>query len=542
MRANEGTSELDLRHYFRVLRSRKWIVLLTVGALLGLALVSSILQTPVYKATAQLLITPKTATTSVFNSPSGAPADPTRAIQTQIQIITSRAVRDLVKKQLGKAPPVSAAPVGQTDVVAVAASSTSPTEAATLANAYANSYVTFERTQAVDSLLAAGDQIQGKVKDLQKQIDTLDAQIAAVAPKDRATAAAEFSSQRDSLVTQQAQFKQRLDQLQVDASLTTGQAQLVTPATTPTAPSSPRPARSAALALVVGLILGVGLAFLVDYLDDSVRSREDVDRATHGLPNLGLIPRVAGWKNSKQPQVVSMDEPMSPAAEAYRTLRTSIQFVGLDHAARIIQVTSPNAEEGKSTTLANLGVALAGSGESVCLCCCDLRRPRIHDFFGLDNRIGFTSVILGQTSIDDALQEVPGAPGMWLLASGPLPSNPSELLASSRAAEVIALLTAKFDVVLLDCSPVLPVTDAAVIAAHAEATVLVVGMGDSTRREISRAIEILEQVDAPLIGAVLNGISADGSEGYYRHYRQTAPSAYARSGDLIGLGPGGRNL
>jgi capsular exopolysaccharide synthesis family protein len=520
MPATEGSSDLDLRHYLRVLRRRKWVVLLTVGAVLILAMTLSLLQTPVYKATADLLITPSTIdTSSLFNSPSAVPADPTRNIQTQIQIIASRPVQDLVKKQLGKAPPVSASPVGQTDVVAVVGTSTSAIEAADLANAYANAYIDFNRKQIVNSLLSAGDQIQGKINDLQKQIDSLDAQLAAADPKDKPTVEANLSPQRDSLVTQQAQFKQRLDQLQVDASLTTGQARVVTPATRPSSPASPRPARTAALAIAVGLIVGLGVAFLVDYLDDSVRTREDVDRATHGLPDLGLIPRIVTWKDAERPQVVSLDQPMSPAAEAYRTLRTSIQFVGLDHSARIIQVTSANAEEGKSTTLANLAVALASAGERVCMCCCDLRRPRIHEFFGLDNKLGFTSVILGQASLQAAVQTVPGVDRLSLLASGPIPPNPSELLSSNRTAEVVALLAASYDVILLDCSPVLPVTDAAVIAGLAEATVLVVNIGESTRREIGRMIEILQQVDAPIIGTVLNGVSADGSDGYYRHTR-----------------------
>ncbi len=209
--------------------------------------------------------------------------------------------------------------------------------------------------------------------------------------------------------------------------------------------------------------------------------------------------------------------PKSAAAEAYRTLRTSIQFVALDRPLRIIHVTSAGAGEGKTTTLANLGIAMASAGDRVCMCCCDLRRPRIHEFFGLDNTVGFTSVILGQESATGAIQRVPNVPYLSLLASGPLPPNPSELLASERAAEVIRSLAAMYDIVLLDSPPVLPVTDAAIISAVADATIIVIAMGESTRREISRTVEILDQVHATLVGTVLNAISEDTADGYYRY-------------------------
>src|SRR5439155_23031319 len=132
------------------------------------------------------------------------------------------------------------------------------------------------------------------------------------------------------------------------------------------------------------------------------------------------------------PQAVTLTEPSSSAAEAYRTLRTSIQFMGLDRPLRTLQVTSPSASEGKTTTLANLAVALARAGQRVVMVDCDLRRPRIHDFFGVSNEVGFTSVLLGEVPLSEAVQEVPGERLMMLLASGMLPPNPSELIASER--------------------------------------------------------------------------------------------------------------
>jgi polysaccharide biosynthesis transport protein len=514
MTTEDGSSDPDLRHYLRVIRRRKGVVVLATAVVVLTALGVSFAQTPVYQATAQLLITPTASTSSVLNQ-SGFAQDPTATdIQTQMQIITSAPVKEIVRSQLGAAPKVSVSEVGQTTVVDVRAASTIASQAAEVANAYANAYLDSQRAQAINNLQAAGTQVQDKIDALGTEIDTLDAQIAGA--KDPAVAT-NLSPQRDELVSQQGLFKQQLAQLQLNASVATSGGQIVTPATTPTSPSSPRPTRSAILALAVGLLFGVGVCFLLDYLDDSVRSREDADRAARGLPDLGLIPRISGWKNVDHARVVSVEEPKSAASEAYRTLRTSIQFVALDRPLRIIHVTSAGAGEGKTTTLANLGVAMANAGDRVCMCCCDLRRPRIHEFFGLDNAVGFTSVILGQESTSAAIQEVPNVRRLSLLASGPLPPNPSELLASERAVEVIRSLAAMYDVVLLDSPPVLPVTDAAIISAVADATIIVINMGESTRREISRTVEILDQVHASLVGTVLNAISEDTADGYYRY-------------------------
>lgn len=513
MNPEDRSYDPDLGRYLQVIVRRKWVVVLAIAIVLATAVVDSFAQTSVYQATALLLITPTVNASSVLNQSGAAGAPTVQDVQTQIEIITSGPVKDEVKSEFGVAPPVSVSEVGQTTVVQVRSSSTIARQAAEVANAYANDYVTSQRTQAINNLQTAGAQVQSRIDALQTQIETVDGEVATAPAKDQAN----LSTQLQNLLAQQGVFKQQLAQLQLNASVATGGGQVVTAAVTPTTPSSPRPDRTAVIALLVGLLYGIVLCFALDYLDDSVRSREDADRAAQGVPSLGFIPRIAGWKPTDRPRIVSLDEPKSPAAEAYRSIRTSIQFVGIDHPLQIIQVTSASAEEGKTTTLANLAVALASSGDRVCMCCCDLRRPRIHEFFGLDNAIGLTSVILGLASSSEAVTRVPGVERLWLLPSGPLPPNPSELLASERAAEVIRSLATLFDVVLLDSPPVLPVTDSAIVSAVADATVVVIHMGESTRREVARTMEILDQVHALVIGTVLNGISRETSDGYYRY-------------------------
>jgi capsular exopolysaccharide synthesis family protein len=273
------------------------------------------------------------------------------------------------------------------------------------------------------------------------------------------------------------------------------------------------------MGLGVGVVFGIGLAFVAEHLDDSVRSKEDLERSAPNLPVVGTIPAVPSWKDRSDTVVMSQTEPSSAVAEAYRSLRTAVRFLTIDRSVRVIQITSPNVSEGKSTTVANLAVALARAGERVVVVCCDLRRPRIHRFFNLSNEVGFTSVIMGQTPLSEAVQAVPDQERLLLLASGELPPNPSELLSSARAAKVFEALQKEASVVLVDCPPVLPVTDAAVLSARCDATLLVATVGTTGRKEVERSLELLRQVNAPLLGMVLNGTTAESGYGYvYRGY------------------------
>jgi succinoglycan biosynthesis transport protein ExoP len=445
--------------------------------------------------------------------------------------LESEPVRAAVRKKLGSVPPVSASSVGETDVIEVGATSTDPQRAARVANAYAEAYVDLRQQQAVDGLLKAVEKIQVKVDELQSQIDALDQQIALIPPESRVDNP--LLPRRAVLIQQQGAFQGRLDEVQVTANLKTGDAQLVTPAATPSRPATPQPRRDAVVALVVGLLLGVALALLREHLDDSIKTKDELERVTDGLPTLGIVPVEAGWKDRDEPYVVSRVEPFSPSAEAFRSLRTAIQFIGLDRPVHTLQITSPNAGEGKTATLSNLAVALARAGKRVGLVCCDLRRPRLHEFFGIANNVGFTSVLLGEVSLDVAMVRVKDEANIAVLPSGPLPPNPSELLASPRTAEVLTSLQAHFDVVLVDSPPVLPATDAAVISGRVDVSLLVANAGETGRKEMARAVELLRQVDAPLIGVVLNGARNEPGSGYGYHYHYRPQEERARRGRLL---------
>ena len=508
MAVAEQRSEFELRDYLTIIRRRKAVIILAVLLVEAAALTVSYLKTPLYQGTAEVVLQPRTE--AVFGN-NVAIGDPKRAIETEIRILESQPVKAKVREQIGVSPDIDAGAITDTDVIRIQARSVSAKQAADIANAYANSYIDYRRQQSVDSLKAAADKIGESVASLNREI--------ASAPE----------GQRDALIQSKGALEERLQQLRVEAELKSGGAELVTSAIVPVTPVEPKPVRSALLGALVGLMLGIGLAFLVEYLDDSVKTKDDFERVVGGgVPVIGLIPSISSWRAKDDAMVISISDPRSPAAEAYRTLRTSIQFLALDQPMRTLQVTSANAREGKTTTLANLGVSLAKAGQRVAIVCCDLRRPRVHEFFGLSNDTGLTSVLLGKVPLTGALQEVPDQNRLFLLASGPLPPNPSELLSSKRTIEVLTSLQNEVDIVLLDSPPLLPVTDAIVLSGRVDATLLVSVSGSTTLKEAARAAELLRQVDAPLVGLVLNGVDEDGSYGYGSQYYRDEKSGSGR--------------
>ena len=519
-----GPDELDLRRRLRLVLSRKWLVLACVVLAGGAAFGASKLQTPVYQAKASLKVQPK-ATEELFDSNSTRIDSFTqdRNVKTEIKVLESQPIEDIVTSKLGReVPHVRGAQEAGTNVMLATVVSKDKELATAAANAYALAYTDFRRTQSVQDVLDASKQVDAKVQELQGQLDALDGEIDKLAAQDAARLArdpkgqpsnelASLRAQRSSISAQQQLFKQKLDQLQVDSALKTGGAQLVEEATIPTGPISPKPERNTALGILLGLLVGVGLAFLLDQLDDDLRDKEDVEAASGGLPVLGLIPEVDHWKDRTVALINDTSREERIAAEAYRALRTSVLFIGLDRQLRSIQVTSSLQGEGKSTTTANLALTLAQAGNRVIAMCCDLRRPRLHEFFGLSNEKGFTSAVLGLEPLQNVIQEVPGTPNLKLVASGPVPTNPSELLLSERAANIITVLQTSCDILLIDCPPVLPVTDAVAMSQRVQGTLVVVSAGETTRRELRRTIELLRQVKAPLLGTVVNGLFGDDS-------------------------------
>ncbi|HEX2193258.1 MAG TPA: polysaccharide biosynthesis tyrosine autokinase [Acidimicrobiales bacterium] len=504
---------LELRSHLRVLARHKRAIVLTTLLLLAASVVLSALQTPEYEGEIKVLIQ-RRQSESLFDSPGQEQSDPARRVSTEIQIAKSEPVRSVVRQRLGDVPRVKATAIEDADIIELKGRGRTAERAAEVTRAYAGAYLDFRRAQAVEDAKEAERKLQAKIDDLQAQVEALDERAASNDPGARATA----SATREQLVTQQALFKNRLDQLQVEAELETGGAQLVADAGVHTQQVKPRPVRYGAIAIAAGLTLGIGFAFLRESLDDSIKTKEELDRSLPGIPVLALVPAIEGWKNRSRAVLITAAEPLSPPAESYRTLRTALQFIGGERPPRIIEVASANAGEGKTSTVSNLAVVAARAGQKVIVADCDLRNPRLHEFYGLGNEVGFTSLYLGHATLESALRPVDGVDNLMVLPTGPLPPNPSELLSDKRTGKIMASLAERCDLLLIDCPPLLPVTDAAALSLWADAALFVVRAGATSKRDLQRAVEILLQADVPVIGTVLNS-TAKEERAYYYYYR-----------------------
>ena len=501
---------MSLRDYAQVVARRKWIVIAAVVVAIALSLLLSALKTPVYESSAAVLVRARTSDT-VFSNVNTAYNDAKRATDTEIKLIESEVVAKRVMKDLGltEVPPkASGASDGNTDVVIVTVQHGDPTMAKQLADGYVQAYIEVRREQAVSGLVSAGSELQKKVTQIQDQIDALDKQVAD-APTDQQQAIKDsLAAQRRVLVDQQSLFKQRLDQLQVDAALATGGAQSVREAELPTSPVEPTPVRSAVLAGIVGLLLGLGAAFLLDYLDDSIRTPDELARIGGGPSVLAAVPLVA----SPDHRPISLSKPDDLAVESYRGLRTGLLFLGLDDDIKVVQITSSVSGEGKTTTATNLASVVAQAGPRTELVDADLRRPRVHEVFGLTPTTGLTDALLG-ASVDSVV--VHHVYNLDIIPSGKVPPNPSEMLGSRQMRELIAALAASYDAVIIDSAPVLPVTDSVALASSVQAVVLVAQSGRSSNKQVSDSIAQLRRVQAPLVGFVLNKLTGRRSRGGY---------------------------
>ena len=286
-------------------------------------------------------------------------------------------------------------------------------------------------------------------------------------------------------------------------------ATIISPAVTPLSPTTPRTAQNLALGLAVGLLLGAGQAVLRDALNTRVRTKQDIERVTDRavIGSIMLDPSM-----NKGPLSVVADQ-HSPRAESYKRLRTNLQFLGLEEDHRAIVVTSTVPGEGKTTTAINVAFAMATAGERVLLIDADLRRPRIATHFGLEGGAGLTTILIGQASLDDVVQ-THGGSGLDVLASGPIPPNPSELLGFAEMKDLLHEATRRYDVVILDTPPLLPVTDAAILSHITSGALIVVGSRIVRRPELGAALESLDHVDTRVLGLVLNKVQKEDEDRY----------------------------
>ncbi len=413
---------------------------------------------------------------------------------------------------------ITARLVPNTQLMEILVTDTDPQRAQLIADQVAHQLISsIERARPQDSnrqfIQEQAASLPPKIQAAQEEIQKLEAELSqAFSARQIQEIQSRVATLQNQINTWQATYAQ-YQLLLGDQGINT--LTIIEEARLPTAPIGPQWKKQVLLAAAVGMILAAGTAFLLEYLDDTVKSPDDVSRTT-GLTTVGAITRITG--DNPADKLIAVRHPKSPIAEAYRAMRTNLQFSALDRPLKSLVVTSPNPVEGKSTTLANLGVVMAQAGKSVVLVDSDLRRPMLHKIFQLPNKEGLTSVLLqDEPSLDGHLQET-GIENLRVLTSGPLPPNPSELLGSQKMRQLIEQLKSRADVVLFDTPPAIPVTDATVLAIQTDGVLLVADAGRTRRNMARQVVENLRQVGANLLGVALNRLSPRGAGSYYYYY------------------------
>ncbi|PNU21220.1 hypothetical protein C2E25_02665 [Geothermobacter hydrogeniphilus] len=291
---------------------------------------------------------------------------------------------------------------------------------------------------------------------------------------------------------------------------------IVEKASTPNYPVAPNKPKNLLLGIIVGLMAGIGLAFFVEYLDNTVKYPEETEKAL-GLSVLGLV---SLWKDKgRNLEKVLLEQPRSTYAENYRALRTAVLLSSAEGAPGKILITSPGAAAGKTTTAANLAIALAQAGKKVVLLDGDMRRPRLHKVFGKSNKFGLSNYLAGGSG-ETLLQKGP-VENLALITSGPIPPNPAELLSSNRMARLLDGLEKDFDVILCDSPPLLTVADARIVSRLFDGTMLVVRARQTTFEMAGKAVKSLADINAPILGMVINALELKKSDYYYQYYYQS---------------------
>jgi capsular exopolysaccharide synthesis family protein len=509
------SEEYSFLNYAKVLWRRKLLIIVIVAVAIEGSLAIDNVRPKVYGADASMQLISQ----NVIQGGGTVGLTPTD-IATDIQLVQSAAVKAIVTANLGQpAPKATVTEVGLTEVLNVHVSASNAAFAARTANEYVSAYIKFttdryaKQTQQQMTILGAQKQT------LQAEIGKIETQIAANSVANASNAA--LNTQLDNYASQLNQVNTSLMQLQLDQTQVPSGALPVSPVPPNKSPISPKPLTDAVLAGLLGLIVSIGLALTLDFLDDRIRTKEQLHAVSGRLPLLGEIPLFKNWKDEPDNAIIAVLRPKSAAAEAYRSLRTAIQFIGFDsERANVIQITSPMEGEGKTTTVIDLAVTMASSGTRVVVVSCDLRKPGVHKFFKTDNTKGLSSVLGGTVTLESVVAASEEFPNLTCIPSGPIPPNPSELLGSPKLAELFESLRSTNDVILVDSPPVLPVTDAIVVAQVVDVVVLLSRVVQTRARAVAHALELLSNVDAPVKGTVLNAVTVQSSGGRYGRYER----------------------
>lgn len=507
---------MELREYVGLLRKWLWLIILCTLVAGIAAYVVSKNTTPIYQASTTLRVNQASSPTTTAAYADVLTSE--RLARTYASLLTSRPVLEETAQRLGIdvksiAKAVSVTPVRDTLLLQIQVEGPNPALITQVANTVPQVFIDRDREQQLGQVTKYRDTLQTEI----------DATLADLTRTTEELAKTTDDAQKTRLEASLAQYRTTYSNLLANAqqaklaeAQATNNLVVAEPAAVPVSPVRPRTLTNTLLAAMIGAMLAVGAAFLIEYLDDTIKTSDDINRVT-GLSTLGAIARLKEAGGTRQ--LVAWLKTKAPESEAYRTLRTNIQFSSVDKPIKTLLVTSSSPGEGKSTTAANLAVVLAQTGQHVIVVDTDLRRPVLHKVFDVPNNTGLTTALLvsDPAQISAHLQETE-IDNLTLLTSGPIPPNPSELLGSHRMTSLVQALSELADIVIFDSPPVLAVTDAAVLARQVDGVLLVADAGHTKEHALAAAASELEKTGGNLLGVALNRLDARRGYNYYYYY------------------------
>lgn len=492
------------------------------------AYVSASRETPLYSATATMMVNPGVSG-GVSNYNDIIVSE--RLAETYQQLVTTQPIRERVAAALGTEfvpAGYSASAVQGSQLIRVTATGTDPETVAKVANAVVTEFVAYTADQAQARADASLTDLNAQIDALEQRQTEIDNEIASLQGDTGVEQRiADLQSERSAITQSLIDLTGQRIQYSTEGMAASVQIQQVEEAQVPGAPFSPQPTRSLMLGLFVGALLGAGVVALLEFLDNTVKPEDNIQELT-GAPLLATVSQLSKIEPGGR-QVYTMSQPQSAAAEALRLLRTNLEFASASDPIQAMTVSSSSPGEGKSTTAANLGVVMAQSGLTTVVIDGDLRKPTQNRIFGVDNGSGLTTLL---THPDQSWQDVAkkvALPGLFLIPSGPIPPNPSDLLASDRFARLIERIKTEADLVIVDSPPVLSASDALAISRHTDGVVLVTYSGKTRTDALKHAAHSIHQGGIRLIGVVLNRQKGQHGASYYGEYYGAATTAKTKA-------------